>query len=57
MRHEALLVRMEVEDLDLPAVVAAGGSWRQPGPRVGGQGGSSLDKVVSFQHYRMGRAR
>jgi hypothetical protein len=24
VRHEALFVRMEVEDLDLPAVVAAG---------------------------------
>jgi hypothetical protein len=24
VRHEALLVRMEVEDLDLPAVAAAG---------------------------------
>jgi hypothetical protein len=27
------------------------------GPRVGGEGGSSLDKVASFQYCRMGRAR
>jgi hypothetical protein len=29
----------------LPAVVAVGGSWRQPDPGVAGEGGSSLDKV------------
>jgi hypothetical protein len=57
VRHEALFVRMEVEDLDLPAVAAAGWSWRQPKPRVGGEGGSGLDKVASSRHCRMGRAR
>jgi hypothetical protein len=30
VRHEALLSRMEVEDLCLLAVAAAGWSWRQP---------------------------
>jgi hypothetical protein len=30
VRHEALLFRMEVRDLDRFAVAAAGGSWRQP---------------------------
>jgi len=57
VRHEALFVRMEVEDLDLSAVVAAGWSWRQPEPRVGGEGGSSLGKVASSRRCRMGRAR
>ena len=57
VRREALLVRMEVKDRHRPAVVAAGCSWRQPEPGVAGEGGSSLDKVGSAEHCRMGRAR
>ena len=58
VRHEALLLhRMGVEDLRLPSAVAVGGSWRQPGPGVAGDGGSSLDEVGSAEHCRMGRAR
>ena len=55
--HEALVDRMEVRDLHRLAVVAAGRSWRQSSLRIGGVGGSSLDKVGSAQDYRMGRAR
>jgi hypothetical protein len=56
VRHEALFVRTEVGDHRRVAVVAAGGSWRQPEPGIAGEGGSSLDEVGSAQHYRMGRA-
>jgi hypothetical protein len=57
VRHEALLIRMEVGDLRRLAVVAAGeagGSrpWGSPGV-----GGSSLDKVGPAEDCRMGRAR
>ena len=38
------------------AAVAVGWSWRQPEPRVGGEGGSSLDKVGTALHCRRGRA-
>jgi hypothetical protein len=57
VRHEALVVRMEVGVLRRLAVVAAGCSWRQPDPRDGGEGGSSRDEVGSVQYCRMGRAR
>jgi len=57
VRHEALVDRMGVRDLRRLAVVAAGWSWRQSSLRIGGVGGSSLDKVGSAQDYRMGRAR
>jgi hypothetical protein len=57
VRREALLFRMEVKDRHRPAVVAVGCSWRQPEPGVAGEGGSSLDKVGSAEHCRMGRAR
>jgi transposase len=57
VRHEALLVRMEVGDLDRFAVAAAGWSWRQPVPgETLGSGGSSRDKVRAVRHYRTGRA-
>jgi len=57
VRHEALLFRMEVGDLDRFAVVAAGWSWRQPVPGgTPGMGGSSRDKVRAVRHYRTGRA-
>ena len=49
-------VRSEVRDLRRSAVVAVGRSWRQPEPGVAGEGGSSLDKVATVQHCRMGRA-
>jgi hypothetical protein len=57
VRHEAQLCRTEVEDLCLSNVVAAERSWRKPEPGIAGEGGSSLDKVVSVQNCRMGRAR
>jgi len=57
VRHEARLFRTEVEDLCLSNVVAAERSWRKPEPGIAGEGGSSLDKVVSVQNCRMGRAR
>ncbi|MEU9547380.1 hypothetical protein, partial [Streptomyces mirabilis] len=57
VRHEALLFRTEVEDHRRLAVVAARRSWRQPKPGIAGEGESSLDKVGSAQHCRMGRAR
>src|SRR5260370_6918544 len=57
VRHEALLVRMEVEDLCLLAVAAAGGSWRQSGPGGAGGDGGSPGKVVSAWDRRTGRAR
>ena len=57
VRHEALLVRMEVGDLDRFAVAAARWSWRQPIPgETLGSGGSSRDKVRAVRHYRTGRA-
>jgi transposase len=57
VRHEALLVRMEVGDLDRFAVAAARWSWRQPVPgETLGSGGSSRDKVRAVRHYRTGRA-
>jgi len=57
VRHEALLVRMEVGDLDRFAVAAARWSWRQPVPgETLGLGGSSRDKVRAVRHYRTGRA-
>ena len=56
VRREALLSRMEVRDRHRLAVAAAGRSWRQPEPWIGGEGGSSLDKVTSAWHCRMGRA-
>src|ERR1035437_8501484 len=34
-----------------------GESWRKPKPRVGGEGGSSLDEVASAGYCRIGRAR
>jgi hypothetical protein len=51
------LFRPEVEDLCLSNVLAAERSWRKPEPGIAGEGGSSLDKVVSVQNCRMGRAR
>ena len=39
VRDEALVFRMEVKDLPGLAAVAVGWSWRQPEPRVGGEGG------------------
>jgi hypothetical protein len=48
---------MEVKGRHLFVVVAADRSWRKPDPGVAGEGGSSLDKVASVQHCRMGRAR
>jgi hypothetical protein len=57
VRHEALLVRMEVGDLDRFAVAAARWSWRQPVPgETLGSGGSSRDKVRAVRHYWTGRA-
>jgi hypothetical protein len=57
VRHEALLVRMEVGDLDRFAVAAARWSWRQPVPgETLGSGGSSRDKVRAVRHCRTGRA-
>ena len=56
VRHEALLFRMEVKDPHGLAAVAVGWSRRQPEPRVGGEGGSSLDKVGTALHCRRGRA-
>ena len=57
MRREALYVRMEVRDRHRLAVAAAGRSWGQPEPGIGGEGGSSPDKVAAARHYRTGRAR
>jgi len=59
VRREALSVqfRMEVKDRHRLAVAAAGRSRRQPEPGIGGEGGSSLDKVATARHCRTGRAR
>ncbi|MGW0828515.1 reverse transcriptase N-terminal domain-containing protein [Streptomyces sp. NPDC002845] len=57
VRHEARRCRTEVEDLCLSNVVAVERSWRKPEPGIAGEGGSSLDKVVTVQNCRMGRAR
>ena len=59
VRREALSVqfRMEVKDRHRLAVAAAGRSRRQPEPGIGGEGGSSLDKVAAARHCRTGRAR
>jgi hypothetical protein len=57
VRHEALLVRMEVGDLDRFAVAAARWSWRQPVPgETLGSGGSSRDKVRAVRDCRTDRA-
>ena len=50
-------LRMEVEDLDLFAAAAVGGSWRQSEPGVTGEDGSSLDEVAPARYCRMGRPR
>ena len=42
MRHEELLVRVEVGDLRRVVVVAAGCSRRQPDPRDGGEGAGGI---------------
>jgi uncharacterized protein YecE (DUF72 family) len=57
VRREALLSPMEVRYRHRLAVAAAGWSWRQPEPWIGGEGGSSLDKVAPAGHCRTGRAR
>jgi hypothetical protein len=57
VRHEVLLVRMEVRDLHILVVVAAGelaAAWRRGSPGVGG---SSRDNVGAVWDYRTRRAR
>ena len=61
VRHEALLsssvFRMGVETaVSLPSQ-RRGEAGRQPEPRVGGEGGSSLDEVALAWYCRTGRAR
>ena len=56
VRHEALLFRMEVGDLDRFAVVAAGWSWRQPvlGERRGWVGAAATKSGRSGTTGRAG---
>src|ERR1019366_7749768 len=57
VRHQALVVRMEVGDRHGSVFMVAGRRWWQPKPWAGGEGGSSLAEVASSRHCRMGRAR
>ena len=58
MRREALYVRMEVRDRHRLAVATPAPRLRAYlTPGIGGEGGSSPDKVAAARHYRTGRAR
>jgi hypothetical protein len=57
VRHEALSVPNGGGRPSSPCRRSGGVKLEAASPRVGGDGGSSLDKVASFQHCRMGRAR
>jgi len=58
VRHEALSVpNGGGRRPSSPCRRSGGVKLEAASPRVGGDGGSSLDKVASFQHCRMGRAR
>jgi hypothetical protein len=57
VRHEALSVPDGGGRPLSPCRRSGGVKLEAADPRVGGEGGSSLDKVASFQDCRMERAR